>query len=309
MHPIAEPENAVVLTAAEQEANERDFRQHRVDRVSRHERAADVDLIVFEIDSALGRQPYARIVDDAVLDRELARATLKGRRHFLKTNARRIDWSGSPFRWTLRRGADQLAKRRFVAQDEVGERSLAGARFATRAEKQIEVAPFEMRIEIGETEQRAGVGRRDPRFPAASSRRHRAPADSSAQVSESRLAAATRRGELHIRDRLFVGARDARNPGVEVEILRSGLFGRGPIQNRLDEGAGVERSAARRNLERRLAIDVVDLEIVASSDARLSDRGALNSAGGVHLSRPPEHRHAEFNRDVAKRSALWRGLD
>src|SRR3984957_7071182 len=178
MHPIAEPENAVVLTAAEQDADERNLRQHCIDRVSRHERAADVDLVVLEIDRALRRQSYAWIVDDAVLNRELARATLKGRRHFLKTNARRVDWGGSPFGRTLRRSADQLAKRRFVAQDEVGECGLAGAHFATRAEKQIEVAPFEMRIEIGETEKRAGVGRRDPRFPAASSRRHRAPADS-----------------------------------------------------------------------------------------------------------------------------------
>src|SRR5580704_18359631 len=106
---------------------------------------------MFEIDRALGRQSYAWIVDDAVLNRELAWATLKRRRHLLKTNARRIDWGGdSPFRCTLRRGADQLAKRRFVAQDEVGERGLAGAHFAARAEKQIKVPAFEMRIEIGE---------------------------------------------------------------------------------------------------------------------------------------------------------------
>ena len=46
--------------------------------------------------------------------------------------------------------------------------------FAARAKKQIEVAPLEMRIEIGETEKRAGVGRRDPRFSPASGRHHRA---------------------------------------------------------------------------------------------------------------------------------------
>src|SRR5271163_4860888 len=152
MHTIAEAENAVVLTAAEQDANERNFRQHCIDRVSGHERAADVDLVVLEIDPALGRQSYAWIVDDAVQDRELARGALKGRCHLLKTNARRIDSDGSPLRCALRRSADQLTKRRFVAQDEVGERGLAGAHLATRAEKQIEVAAFEMRIEIGETE-------------------------------------------------------------------------------------------------------------------------------------------------------------
>src|ERR1700684_1916458 len=309
MHTIAEAENAVVLTAAEQDADERNFRKDYIDRVSGHERAADVDLVVFEIDPALGRQSYAWIVDDAVLDRELARATLKGRRHLLKTNARRVDRGSSPFRCALRRSADQLAKRRFVAQDEVGERSLAGAQIAARAEKQIEVAPFEMRIEIGETEKRAGVGRRDPRFPAASGRGHRATADSSAQASQSRFAAAPRSGELHAGDRLLVGARDARDLGVEVEILRRRLSGRAAVQNRFDEGAGVERSAAARSLERSRTIDDVDLEIVAGRDARLSDRGALDSAGGVHLSRPPEHRHAQFDSDVAKRSALWRGHD
>src|ERR1700722_10879559 len=128
---------------------------------------------MFEIDRALGRQSYAWIVDDAVLNRELAWATLKRRRHLLKTDARRVDWGGGPpCRCTLRRSADQLAKRRFVAQDEVGDRCLAGAHFATRAEKQIEIAAFEMRIEIGEPEKRACVGRRDPRFPTASGRRH-----------------------------------------------------------------------------------------------------------------------------------------
>ena len=206
---------------------------------------------MLKINPALRSESDVWIVDNRILNCELARATLKGRRHLLKTNARRVDRGGSPFRRTLRRSADQLAKRRFVAQDEVGERGLAGAHFATRAEKQIEVAPFEMRIEIGETEKRAGVGRRDPRFPAASGRRHRADADSSAQVSESRFAAAPGRGELHIRDRLFVGARDARDPGVEVEILRRRLSGGAALQNRFNEGAGVERSAARRNLERR----------------------------------------------------------
>src|ERR1700733_11080897 len=138
---------------------------------------------MLKINPALRGESDVWIVDNRILDRELARATLKGRRHFLKTNARRIDWSGSPFRCALRRSADQLAKRRFVAQDEVGERSLAGARFATRAEKQIEVAAFEMRIEIDETKKRASVGRRDPCSPPASGRRHGAAADSSAQVS------------------------------------------------------------------------------------------------------------------------------
>src|ERR1700683_5539080 len=192
MHTIAEAENAVVLSATQQDADERNFRQHCIDRVSGHERAADVDLVVFEIDPALGRKSYAWIVDHAVLNRELSGAALKGCCHLLKTNTRCIDRGGSPFRCTLRRSADQLAKRRFVAQDEVDERSLAGAQIATRAEQQIEVAAFEMRIEIGETEKRAGVGRRDPCFPAASGRGHRATADSSAQVSQSRFAAAPR---------------------------------------------------------------------------------------------------------------------
>src|ERR1700677_1188150 len=192
MHTIAEAENAVVLTATEQDANERNFRQHCVDRVSGHEGAAEVDLVVFEINSALSRKSDAGIVDNRILNRELARGALERRRHLLKTNARRVDRGGSPFRCTLRRSADQLAKRRFVAQDEVGERSLAGAQIATRAENQIEVAAFEMRIEIGETEKRAGVGRRDPRFPAASGRGHRAAADSSGPVSQSRFAAAPR---------------------------------------------------------------------------------------------------------------------
>ncbi len=97
--------------------------------------------------------------------------------------------------------------------------------------------------------------------------------------------------------------------GVEVEILRRRLSGGPALQNRFDEGAGVERSAARRNLERRLAIDDVDLEIVAGRDARLRDRGALHGAGWVHLSRSPEHRHAEVDGDVAERGAVRTGLD
>src|ERR1700722_6006323 len=169
---------------------------------------------MLKINPALRSESDVWIVDNRVLDRELTGAALKGRRHLLKTNARRVDWGGSPFRRRLRRGADQLAKRRFVAQDEVGERGLAGAHFATRAEKQIKVPAFEMRIEIGEPDKRAGVGRRDPRFAAASGRHHRARADSSAQVSESRFAPAPGRGELHIRDRLLVGAGNARDLGV-----------------------------------------------------------------------------------------------
>ena len=107
---------------------------------------------MLKINPALRSESDVWIVDNRILNRELARTTLKGRRHFLKTNARGVDSGGSPFRRALRRGADQLAKRRFVAQDEVCERSLAGARFATGAEDQIEVAPLEMRIKIGETE-------------------------------------------------------------------------------------------------------------------------------------------------------------
>ena len=90
----------------------------------------------------------------------------------------------------------------------------------------------------------AGVGRRDPRFPAASGRRHRAAANSSSQAPEPCFAAAPGRRELHVRDRLLVGANDARNLRVEVEILRRGLSRGSPLQHRLDEGAGVERSPA-----------------------------------------------------------------
>ena len=126
---------------------------------------------MLKINPALRRESNVRIVDNRVLNHELAGATLKGRRHLLKMNARRVDRSGSALRCTLWRSAEELAKCRFVAQDEVGERSLAGARVATRAKKQIEIAAFKMRIQIGETEKPAGVGGRDPRFPATSGRR------------------------------------------------------------------------------------------------------------------------------------------
>ena len=55
VHAIADAEHAVVLAAAEQNADERDFRQHRVDRVGRNERAADVDLVVCRNRSRPGR--------------------------------------------------------------------------------------------------------------------------------------------------------------------------------------------------------------------------------------------------------------
>src|SRR5580704_9663766 len=153
---------------------------------------------MLKINPALRSESDVRIVDNGVLNRELARGALKGRRHLLKTNAGRIDRDNPFFRCALWRSADELAKRRLVAQDKVSERGLAGADFASRAKKQIEVAPLETRIEIGETDKRAGVGRRDPRFSPASGRHHRARADFSAQVSESRFAAAPCRGQLHV---------------------------------------------------------------------------------------------------------------
>src|SRR5258708_7216026 len=149
---------------------------------------------MLKINPALRSKSDVWIVDNRVLNRELARAALKGRRHLLESNARSVDRGGSPFRRTLRRSVYQLAKRRFVAQDKVGEGGLAGADFATRAEKQIEVSPLEMRIEMGETDKGAGVGCLDPRSPAVSGRRHRARANSSAQGSQACLATAPCRG-------------------------------------------------------------------------------------------------------------------
>ena len=177
VHAIADAENAVVLSAAEQDADERDFRQHRVDRIRRHKRAADVDLVVVEVDHALGGQAHARVVDDAILDRELPRGALEGSRHLVKAHAGWIDDRCAVLRDARSPGADQLAERRFVAQDEIIECRLAGAQVALRTQKQIEIAALETRIEIGEAEKRAGVGRHEPRFPARARRHHRAVAD------------------------------------------------------------------------------------------------------------------------------------
>src|SRR6202041_1042839 len=91
MHPIVDAKNTAVLSAAEQHADERDLRQHGVDRISWHKRAADVDLVMLKINPALRGESDIRIVDNRVLNLELARGALKGRRHLLKTNAGRID--------------------------------------------------------------------------------------------------------------------------------------------------------------------------------------------------------------------------
>ena len=78
-----------------------------------------------------------------------------------------IDSRGAVLRCARSPGADQLAERRFVAQDEIGERRPAPALdVALGAHAQIEVAALEPPIEIDEAEKRAGVGCREPRFSA-----------------------------------------------------------------------------------------------------------------------------------------------
>src|SRR5208282_6267480 len=152
VHAIGDAENALVLPAAENDADERDVGQDRVDLIGRHEGPADVDVIVFEIDNALGRYSHYWIVYDRVLDGELAGRPHEGRGHLLKAHLRRIDGRAAVLRPTWPAGRDEFSEGRFVAQHEVCDRRLTRARLALGAKDQIEIAAIQARIEIREAE-------------------------------------------------------------------------------------------------------------------------------------------------------------
>jgi hypothetical protein len=278
---VGDAEDALVLPAAENEADERDLGQDRVDLIGRNEGPADVDGIVFEIDNALGGYPHCWIVYDRVLDGELARRSHERGRHLLKPRDRRIDGRGAVLRLTWPAGRDEFTKRRFVTQHEVCHRRLGCARPALRSHDQVEVAALQARIEIGEAEERAGVVRREPQFAPGPAPDHRADPDLSAHGPEPRLAAAAEGRQVQILDRLLVGPDDVGDLEVDIEVLALGWRRRAPVDQRFDEGPRVQRGSAHRNFERGWTVDNIDREIVARRDARLRDLGALHRAVGA----------------------------